>query len=53
MPYAGMPDYRDSSRWLKCRNLAEQAMLAEGWNRHAKKFHTVQMRRAVQLYKKG
>lgn len=53
MPGFGMSAWRDSKLWLKCRLAAADAMIAEGWNKHAKKFHTVQMRRAAQLYRKG
>lgn len=53
MPSIYNISYRDTALWLKCRALAAKSMIAEGWNKHAKKFHAVQMRRAVQLYRKG
>lgn len=52
MPSHWNLNYRDTLLWLKCREGAARTMLAEGWNKHARKFHAVQMRRAFQLYRK-
>jgi len=46
-------EWRNTARWLKCRKDAAEKMLAEGWNKHARKFHEVNLRRAAQLYRKG
>lgn len=51
MPYFGGKEWRDTKRWLACQAAAAKAMITEGWNKHAKKFRTVQLRRAVQLYR--
>jgi hypothetical protein len=54
MPSAfDMPAYRCGARWLACRKAIETQMVAEGWNRHARKFHEVQTRRAVRMYQNG
>jgi len=43
--------YRNTKLWLQCRRDVESAMVAEGWSRHARKFHQVSMRRAVRAYR--
>lgn len=53
MPSWGNIDYRDTSRWIECMRKASLTMVAEGWNKHAKKFHQVQLKRAMRLYFKG
>lgn len=40
----------DPRRWSACMRQAEAAMLADGWSRHAGKFHEVRMRRARKLW---
>lgn len=51
MPSWGGYIYRDTKRWLECMRTAAKAMLAEGWNKHARKFHQVQQRRALSIYR--
>lgn len=51
MPCFGLTSYRDTKRWIKCRELAAKQMLAEGWNKFARKFNEVQNRRASRLYR--
>lgn len=53
MPCFGLTNYRDTRRWLKCREAAARQMIAEGWNKHARKFSTVQLKRATRLYAQG
>lgn len=51
MPSWYTPGYRDTSRWLECMRKAAAAMIAEGWNKHARKFHQVNQKRALRLYR--
>lgn len=51
MPSWFTPSYRDTKRWLECRRKAAAAMIAEGWNKHARKFDMVLNKRAAKLYK--
>lgn len=44
---------RDVRRWTACLNEAGAAMLAAGWNKHARKFMEVRQRKASKLYAKG
>lgn len=41
----------DPRRWERCRRDAAATMLAEGWNKHAKKFDEVVRRRAMKLWR--
>ena len=52
MPTFGASE-TDVRRWTLCMQQAGAAMLAEGWNRHARKFFEVRQRRARKLYAKG
>ena len=40
----------DPRKWEKCRQAAAAQMLAEGWNKHARKFSEVQRKRAMKLW---
>lgn len=53
MPSTGEGVDIDYQRWFKCRNAVAAQMVAEGWNKHARKFTDVQNRRARRLYPKG
>ena len=52
MPTSGEYSYgpADVHRWHRCRQQVAAQMLADGWNRHARKFSEVQKRRAWRLY---
>lgn len=41
---------RHPQLWARCRSDVADAMVAEGWNRHARKFLEVQARRARRLF---
>jgi hypothetical protein len=41
----------DPRRWARCLQDAGAAMLAQGWNKHARKFNEVQRRRALHLWR--
>lgn len=49
MPCADFPE-RDPHKWQRCLNAVKADMLADGWNRHARKFWQVQKHRAMRLY---
>lgn len=40
----------DPRRWERCRAKAALQMVADGWNKHSKKFSTVQTKRAIKLW---
>lgn len=46
-----LPSFRDTKRWLNCMREAAKLMIAQGRNKHARKFNMVQQRRALQLYR--
>ena len=50
MPYAGGGTPINWQLWYKCRDQAAAQMIEEGWNKHARKFNEVRMRRARRLY---
>jgi len=50
MPSWKTSNYRDTPRWQQCLGDAAQAMVADGWNKHARKFRQVQQRRALSIY---
>ncbi len=40
----------DPRRWERCKKEAGNNMIAEGWNRHARKFDEVRRKRAMRLW---
>jgi hypothetical protein len=54
MPVFGSPSCDiHGARWVRCMRIAEQRMLAEGWNPHARKFAAVRKKRAMRLWNDG
>jgi hypothetical protein len=51
MPCSGITSIQDRfpRLWEKARQLVAKEMLASGWNKHAKKFTEVQLRKARKL----
>jgi len=50
--YSPHPQDIDPRRWRACLRQAEADMLAAGWNRHARKFVDVHLRKARKLWAK-
>lgn len=53
MPGQGFSKPVNYKLWYACRAAVAAQMIAEGWNRHARKFQDVQRRRAQKLYVRG
>jgi len=43
----------DPRRWERCRATAAAQMIADGWNKYARKFGAVQTKRALKLWANG
>jgi len=52
MPCTGYQEC-DPQKWQRCLDSVKANMLSNGWNKHARKFTEVQLRRAARMYAGG
>ena len=49
---SGTPNDIDPKKWQKCLRSVNDELIAFGWNKHAKKFTEVKIRKARKLFYK-